>query len=62
MENSEAIERIRKAIKKLETNIEVYKQDAEIEGSVIKIEKAGKKLEIAISNASVEDSTIGQFF
>lgn len=59
---SEALQRIKEALKKIQPDVTVYKQDAEIEGSLIKFKTQSKTIEIAISNSSIEDTNIGQFF
>lgn len=60
--STEAIQRIKEALAKIEPQITVYKQDAGIEGSLIKFKTQTKQIEISIGNASVEDTNIGQFF
>ena len=62
MNKQEAEQKIREILQRITPSIEVYRQDAEIEGSVIKIERLGKKIEIAIANASDEDQSTSQFF
>ena len=59
---TEATQRIREALKKIQPDVTVYKQDAEIEGSVIKFKTQSRTIEITISNSSIEDTNIGQFF
>ncbi len=62
MNEQEAAQKIKEILKKITPSIEVYKQDSEVDGSVIKIERLGKKIEIALANASDEDQSTSQFF
>ena len=62
MNEQEAIARINKALQKYKPKIEVIKQDTDFESSIIKIEKAGKVLELAIANASNSGINTSTFF
>ena len=58
----EAVEKIREALQKIQPTVNVYRQDSQVEGSVLEIIRNNKKIQIVLANAVQEDSTIGQFF
>ncbi len=62
MDKQEAIARINKVLQKYKPKIEVIKHDTDLESSLIKIEKAGKVLELAIANASNAAIDTSTFF
>ncbi len=54
MNQQEAAQINKEILKKITPSVQVDRQDSEVEGSAIKIERLGKNIEMAIAKASEE--------